>query len=233
LIKARHNALANAIFQPYILWLFRRHFHSLQLLGPVPSLACDEPILLLPNHSSWWDGFFLNFLNQRLLKRALYLMMLNEQLTKNHFFSYLGVFSMDPQNRSHLRRSLHYALQVLQETSSPLLVIFPQGELTPWQYRPFIYRPGVEWLWRKSRRPLTIVPVAIKIEFLQEQRADAFIKLGEPISSTSSPSLENIRQKHEALLNQLNQQIGAGVTGQILVQGKRSVNARVEKIWRR
>jgi hypothetical protein len=59
MIQAQHAAWADRIFHPYVTWLFKRHFHVVRLLGKIPETNPELPLLLLPNHSTWWDGFFV------------------------------------------------------------------------------------------------------------------------------------------------------------------------------
>ena len=96
----------NLIFLPYILRQFRKTFHGLYFLGPVPTPDPTLPLLITPNHSTWWDGFFFYTLNKRIFRRKGYLMMLEEQLSKYRFFRRIGAFGIEPG----LRRKSYQAL---------------------------------------------------------------------------------------------------------------------------
>ena len=85
MIKARPNRAADRLFWLYLRGLLRRHFYALWLVGELPNLKQDQPVLLLPNHHSWWDGFYVYLLNRMRFHRSLYLMMLEEQLFKQDF----------------------------------------------------------------------------------------------------------------------------------------------------
>ena len=150
MIQARHRLWADIIFQPYLTWLFKRNFHEIQLLGTPPEIPDDLPVLLLPNHSTWWDGFFVYLLNKKMFRRTAYLMMLESQLSKYKFFAKIGAYSIEPENRQGIIESLEYTVQLLNQEMPlrrsrdpdhrdgvpPLVSIFPQGQLLPWQTRP-------------------------------------------------------------------------------------------------
>jgi hypothetical protein len=224
LITAQHKSWADAIFRPYLFRLFRHHFFACHLLGAEVCIDPSVPILLLPNHSSWWDGFFAYLLNHHLWRHRFYLMMLDEQLRQHRFFRFLGAFSIQPGDAIEVRRSLAYALAMLQQPCAPLLTVFPQGELLPWGVRPCAYRPGVRWLWQRAPAGMIILPLAIKIEFLSEQRPHVFLMVGKPVPADTKPSLDSLRGQHETLLSELACRIDAGDRGRLLLQGKRSVN---------
>ena len=181
MIHAQHRLWADIIFQPYLTWLFKRNFHEIQLCGTLPEIPDDLPLLLLPNHSTWWDGFFVYLLNKRIFRRTAYLMMLERQLTKYKFFAKIGAYSIKPENRRGVIESLGYTVGLLSREMS-LVAIFPQGELLPWHTRPLDYKRGVEWILQKYGKPVTVLPLAIRTEFLGEKRPNAFFLFGDVYS---------------------------------------------------
>ena len=178
MIRAKHRLWADLIFQPYLTWLFKRHFHTIQLLGAPPEIPNDLPLLLLPNHSTWWDGFFVYLLNKRIFRRTAYLMMLEEQLSKYRFFAKIGAYSIEPGNRRGIVESLEYTLGLLNERMS-LVSVFPQGELLPWHTRPLGYKRGVEWILQRYGKPIAVLPLAIRAEFLGERLPSVFFLFGD------------------------------------------------------
>ena len=178
MIRAQHRLWADIIFQPYLTWLFRRNFHEIRLFGTPPEVSKDLPLLLLPNHSTWWDGFFVYLLNKRIFRRTVYLMMLETQLTKYKFFAKIGAYSIEPEHRRDVIESLKYTVELLSRKLS-LVAIFPQGELLPWHTRPLGYKRGVEWILQKYKNPVTVLPLAIRTEFIGEKRPSVFFLFGD------------------------------------------------------
>ena len=178
MIRAQHRFWADFIFQPYLTRLFKRHFHRIQLLGDLPEIPNHLPLLLLPNHSTWWDGFFVHLLNKRIFRRTAYLMMLEAQLSKYKFFAKIGAYSIEPKHRQGILESLKYTVELLNR-GTPLVSIFPQGELLPWHTRPLDYKRGVEWILREYGKPVAILPLAIRTELLGEKRPEVFFLFGD------------------------------------------------------
>ena len=200
MIKASHKKWANWVFRPYVQYIMAQQFHRIELVTPLPEIRKDAPLLLLPNHSTWWDGFFVYWLNKQVWQRPVYLMVLKETLLKFPFFRHLGAFSIDPASLSATRESLIYSQNIVHSQPSPVLCLFPQGKLMPWGKRPLEYKPGIQWLIKNSPKNLQIILLAIKIEFGTEQRPTVYLCL---------QKIKNIEQglilpdKHAELLTRL------------------------------
>jgi chlorobactene lauroyltransferase len=232
MIKVQSSGWAKKVFHYYILRLLRRHFHSFRLMGSIAYPAPSLPILLLPNHSNWWDGFFFYLLNHRLFQRPIYLMMLERQLEKFRFFARVGAFSIAPEKPKAVLEALRYTIELLRQPliPAPMICIFPQGEMLPWACRPMKFRRGVDWLTRELNAPLCILPLAIRIEYLGEQRPDVFFQFGEtyPVTAANFPGIPFFEQKMESLLDELNLKIAAGHGSNIIWQGRTSVSSQFD-----
>jgi len=221
MITARHTAWADWIFAWYLTRLCKRHFHKISVLGKIPETSSDLPLLLLPNHSTWWDGFFVYLLNKKLFRRKTYLMMLEAQLARYKFFSRLGAYSINPHSAGSIKNSLRYSVAVLNEKVAPrpMLCIFPQGELLPWDKRPLVYKNGLETILSGYGGKANLLPLAIKTEFLNEQRAEAFFLFGENImvNSNTFSGMQRLQEIEEALLDDLKRRIIQKEPGLILL----------------
>ena len=204
MIRAQHRLWADIIFQPYLTWSFKRNFHEIQVLGTLPEIPDDLPMLLLPNHSTWWDGFFVYLLNKRIFRRTAYLMMLESQLSKYKFFRKVGAYSIEPENRRNVIESLEYTVELLTQ-EIPLVTVFPQGQLLPWQTRPLGYKRGVEWILRKYRKSIAVLPLAIRTEFLGEKRPSVFFLFDDvhPFDAETFQGMDWLEQTETALLDDL------------------------------
>lgn len=232
MIKAQHAAWADRIFYLYVSWLFKRHFHAVHLLGQVPETAPDLPLLLLPNHSTWWDGFFVYLLNEKLFRRKPYLMMLEEQLSRYWFFARLGAYSIDPRSSGSIKESIKYSIEILKQKimPKPLLCIFPQGELLPWEKRPLDYKSGVETIMSGYGGKANLLPLAIKTEFLNEQLPEAFFCFGENVIANGNTfaGMQHMQEIEESLLDGLSKRIAKGEKGTILMSRRKFDDARLE-----
>lgn len=229
MIAANHKKWADLIFLPYITWLCKQHFFSIRLIGPVPACDRTKPFLLLPNHSSWWDGFFAYLLNKRVFQRKSYLMMLEKQLKQNRFFRYLGAYSIDPSTVQGVRKSLAYTINLLNNPNeSPLVCFFPQGELQPWHTRPIVLKKGLDFLLDRITEDIDVAFLGIRVELLGEQRPDVFMQISPiiHIDGQTRFSVSEVESEFNTFLDQLEEKIIHGERGEIILQGRRSVNER-------
>ena len=224
---ARHSAWAQRIFLPYILRQFRKTFRGLYFLGPVPECDPALPLMITPNHSTWWDGFFFYILNKRVWKRRGYLMMLEEQLAKYRFFSRIGAFGIEPGLARRSYRALRYSADVLRDPGNALC-IFPQGVLRHSGVRPLEYQRGVEYILRLYGGDVNLMPLGIACEFLVDQRPEAFFMADRVyrVNQRSFQGIQWLENLEEDLLERLYRAILAGEKGLTVVRGREPINVR-------
>jgi len=126
ILKAKHNFLIYPFFKRYSVWIMKKHFGVIQVLGQFQDKKL--PVLLISNHISWWDGFWSMYLNVKVFKRKFHFMMLEDQLRRFWFFNYTGGFSVNKKSKTVLE-SLDYTSELLSGSNN-LVLIFPQGEIT-------------------------------------------------------------------------------------------------------
>lgn len=227
MIEARHQGWAERLFRGYVLGLVRRSFRAVRLLGELPDLPADEPLLITPNHSSWWDGFFVYLLDRALLHRRLHLMMLEEQLARYRFFSRVGAFGIRPGLPREAMQALAYSARLLSDPANSVC-IFPQGELRPWGVRPLGLQRGLERVLRLHGGRVRLLPLAIRCELLADQRPEVFFLLDRSFAhdAASFPGVPWLEGEMEAQLERLQQGLLRGERGRTLIEGRRPVSER-------
>ncbi|MBD3165402.1 hypothetical protein GF324_02285 [bacterium] len=260
MIKDDPRWWAPPLFNLYIDRLMQRHFHGIRLLGSSPDLDPRIPVLLTPNHSTWWDGFFVYLLNRRLWRRPFHLMMLEEQLAQNLFFQKLGVYGIRQDSLSEVRKAVMHTVARLEQRegmtigrrvqgaldrssdniwtpdlpTAPALVWYPQGELLPWDRRPLGVKRGLERVVKRYRKPLQMLPVGIKPVFLRDQRPDLFLQCGGPVRFEGEGwQAEAWDERMVALLDEMTERIAKGERGRLLLRGQPSVNERMSTLGKR
>ncbi|NLT03981.1 MAG: glycerol acyltransferase [Bacteroidales bacterium] len=146
MIKASHHPLVYPFFLWYSRRLIRRHFDRVNVVGD--ALPTKGAILLLANHISWWDGFWVAFLNTKHFGRLFHVMMTEEQLRKHPYFSRCGAFSIRKGHRSQVE-SLAYAASLLDVPTS-LVLLFPQGVIHSLYQAPLHFERGVRQVLAKA-----------------------------------------------------------------------------------
>ena len=125
MIYPQKNKLIGWFFHYYIHYIIGRNFQQIDF--EAVTVAPDKSVLMLANHFSWWDGFLIYWLNARLFKKKLYVMVLEETMAKTSFMKYLGAFSVKKNSRSVID-SLNFAASLLNDPQN-MVLIFPQGRL--------------------------------------------------------------------------------------------------------
>ncbi len=162
-------------------------------------------------------------------------MMEEPQLARYGFFRYCGVFSVDRHDPREAMRSVRYSADLLRQRSGRLLWIFPQGEITPNDQRPLHLFRGAAHI-AKRAAPVRCIPVALRFEFLMEQRAEALVRFGAAHIVDGSIDTKAIHQEMETRLtaeaDHLTNDVIAGRTEEYAtaLRGRESVNVRWDKI---
>jgi 1-acyl-sn-glycerol-3-phosphate acyltransferase len=227
MIPARHERWAEWLFYRYVRRLLRRSFHRLRLLGELPGLDPTKPLLIVPNHGTWWDGFFVYLLNRLLFGRRLHLMMLEEQLARYGFFQRVGAFGIRPGLPRSVLDTLRYSAGVLQDARNALCV-FPQGELRYHALRPLGFRRGLERILSLCGKPVQLLPLGIRCELLADQRPEAFFLADRihTVEASSFPGIRWLEDEQLALLERLETTIRSGEGGRVLLQGRTPLDER-------
>lgn len=168
MIKAERNKIALFVFDIYLDRLLKKYFHDFILINDFPSIRDDKSLIVAPNHFSWWDGFFVYYSLRKLTKKKTYIMMLEEQLKRYWFFQKIGCFSVNPNNKQSTILTMKYTLGLLNNPDN-CVVIFPQGEIEPFDKNPLSYNKGIEFLVEHSNNEFDILPVANKIYYTNQK----------------------------------------------------------------
>lgn len=144
--------------------------------------------------------------------------MLEEQLSKYRFFAKIGAYSIEPKHRRGILESLAYTVELLNQ-DTPLISVFPQGQLLPWHTRPLDYKRGIEWILREYDKPVAMLPLAIRTEFLGEKRPEVFFLFGDVNSFDSDTfhGMDWLEKTESALLDDLASRILNQEEGQNLL----------------
>jgi 1-acyl-sn-glycerol-3-phosphate acyltransferase len=184
MIEAQHTRWARLLFNPYIDRLLRKEFGCFYCVNNFPDVDRQDGLVITPNHFSWWDGFFVDFVNRKLIGRRLYMMMLEQQLQRYWFFGNLGAFSINLESTSGIRESIRYTRTIIRESNS-LIAVFPQGEIQPYDKRPVSLRRGIQRMIPEDPFRTHIIPAAGKIQYGDDRKPDIYYRFGEPVDTVS------------------------------------------------
>ena len=222
-------------------WYFRRlaqkHFAGVHWSATEdPAHWGPTPVLVVANHSTWWDGP-LAFLLSRELGRPFNVAMEAKHLDRHPYFRWIGAH---PIRRATMAE--RYAdLEWIGGTLVPggMLWIFPQGERRPAAASLRLLERGAAHL-ALGRAPVRIVPVGIRLAHLSEQLPDAFLRVG-PSWTVGPRDLRDrvaLTQDIGAAIAQTLRESDALIAGELLsswrplLEGSLSLNKRIERVRR-
>lgn len=115
----------------------------------------DGPVLVLTNHTSWWDPLLMLMLHRTELCRegawrSLRAPMDADQLERFRFFRKLGAFGIDPDDPASLELMARHVGRYFREDRAPTLWINPQGRFADVR-EPVEIRPGAAKLAAEHR----------------------------------------------------------------------------------
>lgn len=168
-----------------------KDFSAVYLLTPIPAVNTESPIILTPNHSSWYDGFIPYWINHRFLKRKFFIVMLEDQLLKYSFFNKLGALGIKPGSGSDIRMSLRYLNSLLQPNH--LIVYFPEGKIKPDLPGEYNLAQGIQYLTGNSKS--VILPMRMRIESLNRRKPALFISFDRPFLQSDYSKNKDILQQ--------------------------------------
>jgi 1-acyl-sn-glycerol-3-phosphate acyltransferase len=162
--------------------LFRRAFlRDTRIGGRWPEPVRGEPVLLVANHVSWWDGFLLREIQRAIRPGApFHTVVVKHQLDRYWMLRRLGGVPVDPSTTSSVRAMLRTLGRLRRDDPETVFAFFPQGRIWPTSRRPLSVRRGIESVTRLLA-PLRVLPVAIHIEPLVHVRPTPFAWLCDPV----------------------------------------------------
>lgn len=117
--QPRKNNLIFSFFSWYIQFIIKKDFSAFNF-GEV-EIKPDAAILILANHFSWWDGFFLFYINKKVFKKQFHVLVNAENYNKVGFLKYLGAFAAENKGKDVLE-TLNYAGKLLDNPTNLVLV---------------------------------------------------------------------------------------------------------------
>ncbi len=171
IIKARHHPILYPFIQLYTVLKIRRHFNSVLISGDFQEK--NLPLLLLSNHVSWWDGFWVMYLNLKLFHRKFNFMMLEEQLRRYSIFMNTGGYSVNKGTRSIIE-SINYTVELLSDSNN-LVLLFPQGKITSIYDRSFLFERGIERIIKEIKGKTQIIFVANLVDYFSNEKPTLYI----------------------------------------------------------
>ena len=198
----------------------RRQFSALRVRGLDRARRALEqgPVLVVSNHTSYWDALLVLQLGVRILGARTFAMMDATNLRRLPFFALVGAFGVDRSSAVDGARAVRYAAKLLAAPRT-LVWIFAQGRETPVTARPLGFHGGSAAVARLAK-DARVLPLAIRYEHGEQPRAIIYVSIGEAVTGD-----------HEAAVVRELDVIEAALSGD--ASGFETVYERGESSWMR
>jgi len=195
IIRSKHNFFIYNFFKLYTFIQLKKCFKNIYLKGEFVDRGL--PVVIISNHYSWWDGFWVMYLNMKIFRRKFHFMMLEEQLRRNWFFMFTGGFSVKKGTRSIIE-TLNHASEII-ESSKNLLLVFPQGKIESVYKTKIKFEKGIERILKGKEGKLHLVFNVNLTEYFSDKKPSLFIYFTEP--KINSFSLNNLEVNYNTFFN--------------------------------
>lgn len=162
----RKNNFIYRFFSWYIEFIIKKDFTNFHY-NTIETKE-DTSILILANHFSWWDGFFIFYINKKLFKKQFHVLINAENYNKVGFLKYLGAFAAEGGGKDIIGM-LSYASKLLEDKNN-LVLIFPQGKLHSNHVKNITFEKGVMQIIKSSQKRLNIVFSATFVDYFSKRK---------------------------------------------------------------
>lgn len=186
--EVKHIAPIYNFFSSYIKGLLRRSFHQIIYQNEVEKK--NMPTLIIANHTSWWDGFWIFHLIDNYLHQKFHFLMLEEQINKNWQFKYTGGISLRKGSKDTVK-TLQFCTEILKNRENALL-IFPQGKIESMHIEKIHFAKGIDFIIKKIQNEVNILFVANFIEYQSNKKPSLFVYTKSILATNMTESAEKI-----------------------------------------
>lgn len=162
------------LFERFFAWHAHRkicaHFSEVRTidLELLSEAMVAGPVLLLPNHSAWWDPLWALSLLTHHLRADGYALMDAQNLRRLPFFGKVGAFGVDLADPADGARAIRYAAGLLDRPGR-VVVIYPQGEEQPSRAPELRLRPGSALVQRLAKGAIPLA-MGVRYEHLGQEK---------------------------------------------------------------
>lgn len=194
MIPARKTPLFNRWFAGHARTRIEASFAAVHVRGLASARAAsaEAPLLLLANHTAWWDPLVAIHLSNHVLGLDAFAMMDAKNLARLPFFAKVGAFGVDLASAADGASVVRYAVKLLAAPGRAVWV-FPQGTERP-VTEPLVFRGGAAAIARVAKAAITL-PVGLRYEMAGEERPHLYVSFGAAIPR--SRDVEALRTAQE------------------------------------
>lgn len=158
----------------------------MQGLDVFRAAAAEGPLLVVCNHSAWWDSLLAIALVTGELKLDGYALMEARNLRRFPFLGRVGGFGIERGVPDDGARAITYGGALLDRPGR-VVWVFPEGREMPFHRRPLVFKRGAAAMLEQAASPAArCVPVSVAYVFGAEERPTVWMTFGAPQTRTVS-----------------------------------------------
>jgi 1-acyl-sn-glycerol-3-phosphate acyltransferase len=179
-IPARKSRFLSRWFSGHVAGRLGKTFGKLEIrgLGHLQRAVHEGSVLVVSNHTSWWDPMFCIYLANRLAAFDGYALMLAKNLERLPFLGRVGGFGVEIGDAADARRALRYGAALLAKPGR-VVWVFPQGIERPITESLVDFKPGAAMM-AKLAAQQQIIGVGLRYEFGAAEKPTLLASIGEP-----------------------------------------------------
>ncbi|MDB5157277.1 MAG: hypothetical protein JWR50_1984 [Mucilaginibacter sp.] len=201
MIYPKKNNIIRLGFHLYVRFIVARNFNAINF--NTIEIDPDRSILLIANHSGFWDGFLLYWLRCKLLKKKFHIMLFEETSKRIPVLKYGGAFSIQKKSRDVIE-SLNYAARLLKDPGN-MVLIFPQGKLYSNYVTDVAFEKGVMNIMKQANGDFQLIFSATFIENFAHKKPTAYMYL-KSADQDDFNSIDDLQQAYQQHYNYAHQQ---------------------------
>lgn len=151
--------------------LLKKYFNSVTIKGEFKDNGSS--VLIIANHISWWDGFWIMLLNLKVIKHRFHFMMLEEQLKKHWILQYSGGYSIKKRTRNIIE-SINYTIEILSHGEN-MVFLFPQGQIHSIYNNSIAFEKGIERIIKNISPETQVIFVVNMLDYFSDAKPNLFI----------------------------------------------------------
>jgi hypothetical protein len=171
--RPKENKLVFIFFTWYIKFIIKKDFSNFSF--DKSEYNTNKSILLLSNHFSWWDGFFIFYINKLYFKKQFHVLVSGENYNKVGFLKYLGAFAPATKGKDIIE-TLKYAGDLLNDPNN-LVLVFPQGKLQSNHIKNIAFEKGIMQIINSSQKQMEVVFSASFIDYFSKRKPSVYTYL--------------------------------------------------------
>lgn len=199
----KKNKFLTFFFSKYFPQYLSKNFFAVYSKGhnevkKILSQSNAIPKIFVLNHSNWWDGVLIPYLDLSFFQTNGYCLMEKKQLDKNKFFGKIGAIEIVRENSFQSIKSLKTCIEILKSQNTNLY-IFPQGKIEEngTGENNFKFEKGIEYI-IKNFEKIILINCLVNYKFVREQKPELFLNFFETIELNGIKLDKNFIQEVES-----------------------------------